>query len=414
MPKYSQEYSQRKMKAVDAINKEVDVIKGIKAAGGKVRGNEPKMTLRGLRTLLVSEDSLFADLVDGFESGEFNAKQLASKIRSRTEKIGKDEVIIHSDTIHHGNPLELADALDQMESGELADLLTEQYEVHGQTYGDTRQNVRGQSYTTRGHLAQSANPRGRYKATNEFSEPGVTEISAHPRGPNDPKMKAPKVKPTTRQEAQEFLTSKQPLVEESVQLGSFADKDVRALADQKVTERGIILPGDTLYRSDLPDETLQSARKSLDNISDEIDLAKAFKTPSKLGMRRRMIQGLSLTSAAALGTFGTAADAYETYERTKLAAETNDPIDKLQAGISATSTITGATGVGEVIGLPLEATNILIDQYRSGGAAPMAGRSGQKLIERKEAQQRRLTIQPQPQTRRMGRGAAKRRQKEEE
>ena len=64
MPKYSQEYSQRKMKAVDAINKEVDVIKGIKAAGGKVRGNEPKMTLRGLRTLLVSEDSLFADLVD--------------------------------------------------------------------------------------------------------------------------------------------------------------------------------------------------------------------------------------------------------------------------------------------------------------------------------------------------------------
>ena len=134
--------------------------------------------------------------------------------------------------------------------------------------------------------------------------------------------------------------------------------------------------------------------------------------PSKLGMRRRMIQGLGLTSAAALGTFGTAADAYETYERTKLAAETNDPIDKLQAGISATSTITGATGVGEIIGLPLEATNILIDQYRAGGAAPMAGRSGQKLIERRQANQRRQTIRPQPQTRRMGRGAAKRRQEQ--
>lgn len=151
-----------------------------------------------------------------------------------------------------------------------------------------------------------------------------------------------------------------------------------------------------------------NAKRLLETLPD-----KQINAISKLGMRRRMIQGLGITSAAALGTFGTAADAYETYERTKLAAETNDPIDKLQAGISATSTITGATGVGEVIGLPLEATNILIDQYRAGGAAPMAGRSGQKLIERKEAQQRRQTIQPQPQTQRMGRGAAKRRQEEE-
>ena len=45
MPEYSQDYSRRKLKAVDAINKEVDKINAIKASGGKVRGNEPKMTL---------------------------------------------------------------------------------------------------------------------------------------------------------------------------------------------------------------------------------------------------------------------------------------------------------------------------------------------------------------------------------
>ena len=303
MPEYSREFSARKMKAVKAINKEVDIIEGIKSSGGKVRGNEPKMTLRGLRALLVSEDSLFADLVDEYEAGEINAKQLAARVRSRTEKIGKNEVIVHSDTIHHGNPLELADALDEMDPNELSDLLTEQYEVRGQTYGDTQQNIRGQSYTTRGHLAQSTNPRGRYKATNEFSEPGVTAISAHPRGANDPLMKAPKVKPRTRKEAQEFLTSKQPLVEESVELGSYADKDVRAMANQKAVERGIILPGDTLYRSDLPDQTLQTARKSFDNISDEVDLAKAFKTPELSirggNVRFKAARALPLVSVAA-------------------------------------------------------------------------------------------------------------------
>ena len=119
MPEYSADYSKRKMKAILAIQEEVDRINAIKAAGGKVKGNEPKMTLRGMRTLLVSEDSLFEDLLEKYESGKLSAFQLAQKARTRTEKIGKNEVIMHSDTIHHRNPLELADALDEMEPAEL-------------------------------------------------------------------------------------------------------------------------------------------------------------------------------------------------------------------------------------------------------------------------------------------------------
>lgn len=286
MPEYSEAYSKRKMAAVQAMVAEIKIIEALKKKGGKkllaengYRGNQPKMALRGLRSFLLSEDKLFADLLEQFESGKRTPFKLAEGIRQRTEKIGANEVIIHSDTIHHPEPIELGDALLEMEPKEMSDFLTEQYETKGKTYGDTRESVRGQSYTTRGHLNQATNPRGRYKATNEFSEPGRTDVSAHPRGPNDPLMKSPDVKPTTRAEAKTFVETLEPLTQESVALGSFADKDVRALADQKVTERGIIKPGDTLYRSDLPDETLKLAQDSLNNAADEVDLAKAFKTP---------------------------------------------------------------------------------------------------------------------------------------
>jgi len=287
MPEYSLEYSKRKMKAVRAMVAEIQKITELKKQGGKAllakhgyRGNQPKMALRGLRSFLTSEDKLFADLLEQWESGKRSPFKLAEGVRQRTEKIGANEVILHSDTIHHANPLELADALDEMEPDELADLLTEEFEVKGEAHGDSKLNTRGQSYTTRGHLGQTTNPRGRYKATNEYSEPGLTEVSAHPRGANDPEMKAPDVKPRTRAEAREFLDSKAPIIQESRALGAYADRDVRALTDQKLIERGIIQPGQTIYSPDVSDETLKTARTSLDNLADEIDIAKAFKTPN--------------------------------------------------------------------------------------------------------------------------------------
>ena len=382
MPEYSQEYSKKKLKAAQEINKVVDDINRAKAAGIKVRGNEPKMTLRGLRSLLSSEDSLFADIMEKWESGKINAKQLASQVRSRTEKIGKQEVAVHSDTIHHSNPLELADVLDEMEPEELADFLTEEYEVRGETYGDTRQNIRGQSYTTRGHLGQTTNPRGRYKATNEFSEPGRTDISAHPRGANDPLMKAPAVKPRTRAEASEFVKSKAAIIEESRQLGAYADRDVRALVDSKLTDRGILQPGETFYNANMSDETLSQATSSLDNLADETDIAKAFKTPqlelnggsfkySTKGLVGRGVSRLILPSALG-GAASLALGAADVQARELRAEQDPSFINKLQAGLARTEQAADAVGmvpgpqavVAEPVGLGAGLTNIAIDVAR--------------------------------------------------
>ena len=122
MPTYTGDFSNRKMKAVQAMVAEIKKIEILKKKGGKkllaqygYKGNQPKMALRGLRSFLLSEDNLFADLLEQYESGKRTPYKLAEGVRQRTEKIGKSEVIIHSDTIHHPEPLELGDGLLEME-----------------------------------------------------------------------------------------------------------------------------------------------------------------------------------------------------------------------------------------------------------------------------------------------------------
>ena len=387
MAEYSLDYSKRKMAAVKAMVAEIEKIGKLKAEGGKAllakhgyRGNQPKMALRGLRSFLTSEDSLFPDLLEKYEAGKLTPYGLAEKARTRTEKIGKKEVIIHSDTIHHANPLELGDAFDEMDPAELRDFLTEEYEVRGVTYGDTKQNTRGQSYTTRGHLGQKTNSAGRYKATNEFSEPGLTAMSAHPRGADDPLMKSPDVKPRTRKEAQAFVDSKASIIEESQALGAYADKDVRATVNQKMVDRGIIQPGQTVYDPNLPDETLAAVRQSLDNIPDEIDVAKSFKTPKMVTDSSeilRMYRNLTKipggrAAFAAIPFISDAFAAPDIAEREVKAAKTGNPVDEIQSQLAGAGQI-------PVLGAVPDLANAIIDNFRMGNYnRRIRGRSGAK------------------------------------
>jgi hypothetical protein len=93
----------------------------------------------------------------------------------------------------------------------------------------------------------------------------------------------------------------------------------------------------------------------------------------KLSLRTKA----KLAAAASLvpGMLGTAADAAETAIRFDIARQSNNPVDYLQAGISAATTALGATNVGDVAGVPLEFLNSSIDQHREG-LPQIRGRSG--------------------------------------
>jgi hypothetical protein len=88
----------------------------------------------------------------------------------------------------------------------------------------------------------------------------------------------------------------------------------------------------------------------------------------KLNPKALAAAGLMLPSFA-----GLAASAAETTMRTQKAAETGNPLDKLQAGIAGTSLAADAVpGVGEVVSTPADLANVAIDEGREAFEDPMA------------------------------------------
>ena len=82
---------------------------------------------------------------------------------------------------------------------------------------------------------------------------------------------------------------------------------------------------------------------------------KALKTGAKLA---------TVGSLLALGPAGAAFGAIDTAQRTAQYKQTGNKLDGIQAWIAGASTITGATGIGEVVSMPLDIVNLVIDAAR--------------------------------------------------
>ena len=89
---------------------------------------------------------------------------------------------------------------------------------------------------------------------------------------------------------------------------------------------------------------------------------------AKAGKTAKVVKaGLGLAtlgSLAALGPAGAALSAVDTYQRSQKYKQTGNKLDGLQSWIAGTSTATSATGIGEIISMPLDVTNLLIDAAR--------------------------------------------------
>jgi len=81
----------------------------------------------------------------------------------------------------------------------------------------------------------------------------------------------------------------------------------------------------------------------------------------------------TLGSLAAIGPAGAALGAIDTAQRTNKYRQTGNRLDGIQAWLSGTSTATSATGIGEVVSMPLDITNLLIDAARYKRKGPIKG-----------------------------------------
>ena len=78
-------------------------------------------------------------------------------------------------------------------------------------------------------------------------------------------------------------------------------------------------------------------------------------------------------SLAGLGPAGAALSAVDTYQRQQKYKQTGNKLDGIQAWMAGASTVTGATGIGEVVSMPLDIINLIVDAARYKRTGPFKG-----------------------------------------
>ena len=370
MSAYSKEYALGpKARAVAALQQLANDIQSGKV---KMSGNEPKMTLRVVRSLRMSTDATFKELVTKFDKGQITAEQLKNKGRTLIEKklpgpLRRTE----TDRIHHGTPLETGAILENMPPDQLYEYLVDA-EKEGVYFGDSDQNTRGGSFDEREHTgARPKKSKSKTVYPNEFGPDGVTSMSGHPRGTRDPFYNIPD-RPTTAVEAKKVL---KPLLEQNA-----IDQDLaRQVADPRRTfinnqliEQGIIESGVDIFSADIDDATLKKVAPVLKQPDMQRRVAEAFKTPLK------MVDGTVKFNAV-----DPVAAAMDPLMKNRIGALTGvlfegyniDTIKKLEQGDIAGAGTDIATGA--VVGAGIEAGSKVLGAEKALGrvAAPVAGAS---------------------------------------
>ena len=98
--------------------------------------------------------------------------------------------------------------------------------------------------------------------------------------------------------------------------------------------------------------------------------AKAGKTGKAL---KAGIGLATLGSIAAIGPAGAALGAIDTTQRTNKYKQTGTKLDGIQAFMAGASTATAATGIGEIVSMPLDIANLVIDAARFKRTGPIQG-----------------------------------------
>jgi len=370
MSAYSKEYALGpKARAVAALQQLANDIQSGKV---KMSGNEPKMTLRVVRSLRMSTDATFKELVTKFDKGQITAEQLKNKGRTLIEKklpgpLRRTE----TDRIHHGTPLETGAILENMPPDQLYEYLVDA-EKEGVYFGDSDQNTRGGSFDEREHTgARPKKSKSKTVYPNEFGPDGVTSMSGHPRGTRDPFYNIPD-RPTTAVEAKKVL---KPLLDQNAidqDLARQVANPRRTFINNQLIEQGIIESGVDIFSADIDDATLKKVAPVLKQPDMQRRVAEAFKTPLK------MVDGTVKFNAV-----DPVAAAMDPLMKNRIGALTGvlfegyniDTIKKLEQGDIAGAGTDIATGA--VVGAGIEAGSKVLGAEKALGrvAAPVAGAS---------------------------------------
>jgi len=123
--------------------------------------------------------------------------------------------------------------------------------------------------------------------------------------------------------------------------------------------------------------SIQKTANKANKFSGISKLIENASTAAKTGKTIKTLQtGAKLAtvgSLLALGPVGAAFGAVDTAQRTQKYKQTGNRMDGIQAWMSGVSTATGATGIGEIVSMPLDIVNLIMDAARYKRTGPIQG-----------------------------------------
>ena len=302
----------------------------------------------------------YADELDNLMTRGAGADEIRSYIRGIEEKALKDFQLLADDSVHHRVQSRTGgDTLSAAKSSDVRNVVKKLEQKYGMTFGNSAGpggNLTADlSLSNYAHKADDR-ARGLEKESGIGKNPNKS-TTAHARGT------AGYAKPLTAKE----IANEKNLFDAldrrvSAQIED-ANQGLRTDAPRQQAIRD--LTGDPLAYS--PNGTAADVAKTKKSLL-TIDPKKVMETYKNLtaAQQTKLIKQLSISSMIPVA--GIALDGAETAVRSAKASKTKDPADILQAVISTAETGIGATGIGEALGVPLAAVNMMIDQHREGGS----------------------------------------------
>lgn len=321
----------------------------------------------------------FLDFIDNSLSQNKKISSIMAGVGTRVQNSTEASApltVTPVDSMHHTNTLDTFGPSLKVQNGVVRLDFLRRAADEGISFSETDANIGGGSMHPKAHIGST----GKNTLARKFHAEGIS-------GPADINLSAHR---TDSQLAVKQFDSGAEMLEAArphllhdklnAEIGVAADTPRRNMVTKILTQEGIIDSGVDLFAKGADPKQIKTAKEFL---TKRPDLLRAIESAIDPKEARALIKKLAGASLLGVGMLGTAADAAETGMRTKLAIESKNPVDALQAAISGAATAVGATGVGEVLGIPLEVVNVLIDQHRSGGASKIRGRSGAKRAKMK-------------------------------
>ena len=265
------ESSDLRIRGAKAIQSFIDYTDDLHRKGLPVKGNEPKMGKRTLRSVLLTPGR-YNEILEQALTENWSPEKLKNKIRSMMEReFPKTQRVLETDRIHHASAPDMwTSVINRAANAGRFDLVVDAVDAahrEGLKLGDTEESTSGASFDERAHTgARPKVSKTKFVAPAIYGPDGVKELSAHPRGTKADSLLI--IPDRSYDSAKDLVDEARPrirLANEDTLKGIKADSSRRAFINDASIKAGVIPAGSDVFRKGAPAKEVQAVTKLFRN-----------------------------------------------------------------------------------------------------------------------------------------------------